>query len=207
MKAKSKLENRKFGRLTAIKIVGQSKWGHYIWFCECDCGNSVEVISRSLNSGETKSCGCLRKETARHSIKKLHLVQKGKGNPFYGKHHTPETKDKIRNSNYHTNEFGENNPAWNPNLTDEERRTKRNYTEYRKWRTLVYEKDNYTCQVCHRKGGTLNAHHLESYASNPDFRTTIENGVTLCEDCHRDFHHQYGKGDNTKEQFLEYVKL
>jgi hypothetical protein len=33
-----------------------------IWICYCDCGNSSEVAAYKLKKGNTKSCGCLRKE-------------------------------------------------------------------------------------------------------------------------------------------------
>jgi len=51
----------KFGRLTAIKRVG-TKRGSALWLCECECGNTVEVNTGLLNSGNTKSCGCIHSE-------------------------------------------------------------------------------------------------------------------------------------------------
>ena len=33
-----------------------------MWLCLCDCGNQCRVIGESLRSGNTRSCGCLRKE-------------------------------------------------------------------------------------------------------------------------------------------------
>ncbi len=50
------------GRLTVLSIVGKSSNGSNMWSCLCDCGNTVEVISSSLNSGLTQSCGCLYNE-------------------------------------------------------------------------------------------------------------------------------------------------
>ena len=35
-------------------------------------------------------------------------------------------------------------------------------------------------------------------------RIDITNGVCLCEVCHKEFHKLYGKGDNTKEQYIEF---
>ena len=35
---------------------------HVIWKCRCKCGNICYVLSASLLSGNTKSCGCLQKE-------------------------------------------------------------------------------------------------------------------------------------------------
>lgn len=36
--------------------------------------------------------------------------------------------------------------------------------EYIKWRNKVYERDNYTCQKCGKRGGNLNAHHIKHFA-------------------------------------------
>jgi len=56
------LSNKKFNRLTPIKICGKTKDNKYIWSCKCDCGNFVSVIGKNIKNGNTKSCGCLRKE-------------------------------------------------------------------------------------------------------------------------------------------------
>lgn len=50
------------GRLTVVEIVGKSSNGSFIWLCSCECGNTKEVISSSLNSGLVQSCGCLYDE-------------------------------------------------------------------------------------------------------------------------------------------------
>jgi len=96
---------------------------------------------------------------------------------------------------------GPKNHMWDSSRTDEERKRERKYPEYKEWRTAVFERDNYICQKCGEKGKRLNAHHIESYDINKDLRTALENGVTLCVDCHDDFHHIYGNGNNTREQF------
>lgn len=99
---------------------------------------------------------------------------------------------------------GENHPKWNPNITDEERKIKRNYHEYSEWRSEVYKRDGYACICCKTKG-CIEAHHLNGYNWDREHRTDINNGVTLCEDCHNEFHNIYGRGDNTLEQFQEFI--
>ena len=54
----------KFGRLTAIEIIGKTKSHCSIWKCVCDCGNFVNVSNANLKKGNTQSCGCLQKERA-----------------------------------------------------------------------------------------------------------------------------------------------
>lgn len=103
------------------------------------------------------------------------------------------------------NNSGENNPNWNPNLTQEDREDKRNYPEYNKWRTEVYERDNYTCQVTGKKGCYLEAHHLYSYDKYYCLRTVVDNGITISKEIHKLFHSIYGRGNNTKEQWEEFI--
>lgn len=101
--------------------------------------------------------------------------------------------------------FKEENPRWNPDLTDEDRLDTRNYNEYYKWRRLVFERDNYICQVCKDdQGGNLTAHHLNGYHWDKTGRTDVNNGVTLCEPCHKKFHRIYGYGDNDFFQFAQF---
>ena len=57
-----RLENQKFGRLTAIKEVGRTKSGGSTWLCKCDCGGEKVVSSDSLRHGKTQSCGCIKRE-------------------------------------------------------------------------------------------------------------------------------------------------
>lgn len=103
---------------------------------------------------------------------------------------------------------GENNPLWNPDITDEERNATRRVSGYSTWRTDVYRRDDFTCQVCGcRKGGNLVAHHLDGWNIFPNKRLSVDNGITLCRECHKDFHKNYGYGNNTAEQFYEYVGI
>lgn len=55
-----------FGRLTTVKYLGCRNQKTPIWECKCVCGNTTEVMSHHL-LGETKSCGCLRKELRQES--------------------------------------------------------------------------------------------------------------------------------------------
>jgi hypothetical protein len=61
------LIGEKFGRLLVIKKAF-SKHGRSRWICQCDCGKTYNVLGHNLRKGKTKSCGCLRKESARNLI-------------------------------------------------------------------------------------------------------------------------------------------
>lgn len=58
-----KLKGQKFGRLTVIdKLHNYHKNNRIYWLCVCECGNLINVNSSQLVSGQTQSCGCLRKD-------------------------------------------------------------------------------------------------------------------------------------------------
>ena len=101
---------------------------------------------------------------------------------------------------------GENHPNWDPNITEEERILNRNYFEYKEWVKSVYKRDDWTCQVTGKRGcDDLQAHHLDGYNWCKDKRVDINNGITITENIHREFHSIYGYGDNTTDQFIDFI--
>lgn len=66
--------------------------------------------------------------------------------------------------------------------------------EYRLWRISVFERDKYTCQSCGKSGCKLNAHHIKPWSLFPSERYNPENGITLCEECHRAEHKRRNNG-------------
>jgi HNH endonuclease len=63
---------------------------------------------------------------------------------------------------------------------------------YLAWRRSVLERDDYRCQACGRhcrkyeRG--LAAHHIKSWADHPESRFDVNNGMTLCRECHLKLH-------------------
>lgn len=100
----------------------------------------------------------------------------------------------------------ENHYRYNPLLTQEEREKRDMFNgEIKKWREKVYKRDNYTCQSCNKKGYKINSHHIYSWDKYKEKRFDVDNGITLCEDCHKDFHKEFGYGNNDIEQFKKYM--
>ena len=119
---------------------------------------------------------------------KSSMAKMGSNNPMYGV-------------------TGDKHPQWNPELNDSERISKRNYPEYITWRTSVFERDGYACQVCLDKvGGNLTAHHINGYHWDEGGRTDINNGITLCDSCHKEFHSIYGYKDVNLFQFSQFLE-
>ena len=57
------LTEKKFGRWTVIKReLPNTKDAAARWLCKCSCGKEKIILGNSLRRGDTKSCGCLRKE-------------------------------------------------------------------------------------------------------------------------------------------------
>lgn len=101
------------------------------------------------------------------------------------------------------NPKGEEHWNWQGGIT-EERNSVMSQNKYKDWRISVFERDDYTCQKCHSVGRSLHAHHVYNYADYPDLRLDVQNGITLCEECHREFHRINGLTTN-REQLEKYL--
>jgi uncharacterized protein YlzI (FlbEa/FlbD family) len=210
------LENKKYGRLTVISLSHFEQKSAY-WNCKCECGKSVVTRSATLNFGQIRSCGCLKSQ---HLVKNIvgqkfgkYLVVKRLKNSYWECEcecgrvvNVDGTSLRSGNSNgcNACNKNGKLNPNYNPEITDEERKSKRNFFELDVWRKNVFERDDYTCQIT-GINGQINAHHIESWIDNPDLRFEMSNGITLNENIHRLFHKMYGYGNNTRKQFEEFT--
>jgi hypothetical protein len=69
----SKYVGQTFGRLTAIKPAGITRYNAKLWLFQCSCGKTVEKVFAMVKGGYVKSCGCLIKE----QNEKLKLDMKG----------------------------------------------------------------------------------------------------------------------------------
>lgn len=79
----------------------------------------------------------------------------------------------------------------------------RKSSEYVAWRKEVFLRDDYTCQFCGKRGrGTIHADHIAPFALFPELRFSLDNGRTLCIDCHRKTP-TYGDLSNYKHVFTK----
>ena len=221
---KSDLKGQRFGKWTVVDECETRRYGQVYWMCVCECGAYKEVSGSSLRRGVSTRCGfCVRFADIRGErfgkLVAVEVIERRKGQTYWlCECDCGETSEvsltnlkngDIKSCGCSQHSFGVDHHNYNPNLTEEERlknRHRTNEAEFRVWSKLVKERDNYTCQTCgDNKGGNLNAHHLNGWNAFPEQRFDLDNGVTLCTDCHKEFHSQYGYGDNTREQFNEYA--
>lgn len=78
---------------------------------------------------------------------------------------------------------GENHWAWKGGVTSQNSLDRSSYKS-KAWRATVFERDNYTCQKCQKRGCYLQAHHIQPFALFPELRFELSNGITLCRKCH-----------------------
>ena len=83
---------------------------------------------------------------------------------------------------------GHKNPNWQGGL--QKQKQPRNVLEYRKWRLEIFKRDNFTCQLCDKNSYEIKiiAHHKKQVALYPELIYNINNGITLCVNCHKRIH-------------------
>lgn len=84
-------------------------------------------------------------------------------------------------------QLGEKSHLWKGGITAKNTII-RESAEYAEWRNSVFSRDNWICQDCGMRGATLHAHHVFEFAQFEEHRFDVWNGVTLCVDCHINYH-------------------
>ena len=78
---------------------------------------------------------------------------------------------------------GENSHWWRGGVTDKNESARKS-KEYKEWREAVFTRDSYTCQACKKTGVQLHADHIKPFAYFIESRFDVDNGRTLCVECH-----------------------
>lgn len=222
----SNITGQKFTRLLVMSLNAGSK--KRLWNCLCDCGKTITATTNSLLSGNTSSCGCLRRDLRTpnligEQLGKLTVIKKLEVNSKHltewlcqckcGKQTILTThiinKKLTKSCGCLINRKGSENPNYKHNISQEERNirneTRRGNNNIKKWRKEIFTRDNYTCQITNIKSsGNIVAHHIFNWATNPDKRYDLENGITLHVTIHKLYHKLYGNLNTTLDQFKEF---
>lgn len=113
---------------------------------------------------------------------------------------------KCQGKTYKTTRSGKNGYNYNPLLTEQDRIDRRYDIRHKEWSLNVKKKDNFICQKCGDSSGhNLVSHHILAYWKYPNSRYDIDNGITLCSNCHKEFHKLYGNKKFTDKDLYNFL--
>lgn len=197
MSKRLNLVGEKFGRLEVIADAGNNEYGEAMWLCRCDCGNVKIIYRGNLRNNHTKSCGCLQKELISKLNKDKKFSEETKQK--MSKPRTKEHKQKMSESHKGLN-IGPLNGNWKGGITSENKCIRDSF-EMKEWRQKVFKRDDYTCQICGKKGSIeLHPHHIYPFSMYEWLRFELWNGITLCKKCHG---LTFGKEIKTAKMFFD----
>lgn len=97
---------------------------------------------------------------------------------------------------------GDKNPMWKGGLKSEYMRIRASL-DFKLWRMAVFSRDEFKCRKCGVSGTRftrLNPHHIKNFSQYPELRFELDNGITLCQKCHQEFHKRFDTKNNCQEQ-------
>ncbi len=72
-----------------------------------------------------------------------------------------------------------------------------------RWVSMVKSRDNFTCQKCNSSKEVC-AHHILTWSRYLEQRFNVNNGITLCKNCHNEYHAKH-KNQETIDNFCEFM--
>ncbi len=162
---------------------------YYLHFCTCGCGDRIEIKPHHKYTGIPKylsahhrrgkpawnrgkplnhkpNCSCCICKAKRDGT--------GQNNPMFGRHHSEDTKEKMKISH-----LGERNFNWKGGISNFPYPFEFN----EELKESIRERDNHTCQLCDKtqedEGKKLSIHHIDYAKENLD----SNNLITLCRSC------------------------
>lgn len=138
------------------------------------CNKEFNIRPSRIKVGAGKFC----------SMSCYSIVHSKRQKEIKGWKHKKETIIKMKNKAiFNKNWSKENNPFWKGGVSPINRII-RSSKEYKLWRNAVLERDNYTCIWC-KSNQNLQADHIKRFSDFPELRFAIDNGRTLCLNCHK----------------------
>jgi hypothetical protein len=187
------------GNLYTKKTTCSKKEWNRTKYCSRECVAKSKIGKIPWNKGTTGICksnsGTFKKgQSSWNKGLKGYSVSWNKGKPK-----SEKTKRKISQSlmGRPTGRTGALSNFWKGGKSSEYTKLK-NSLKWKNWRRAIFERDDYTCQECgernykgNGKSVWIHPHHLKSRHEFPELQFDIDNGQTLCRDCHRKTHN-YG---------------
>ena len=185
--------------------LGQFSKGSGYW-----SGKKRTNFSNSCRKNMSKSHKGLKHST--ESKLKMSLIKKGKPTWSKGLNLSKEHKSKIGLANsisqigkkvsletrikMSDSRKGSKSQYWKGGISKKNRTERANIMstiEYKLWREAVFARDKWTCIWCYKKSGNgkiviLQADHIKEFSKYPELRFAIDNGRTLCINCHKKRH-------------------
>ena len=138
------------------------------------CSKECSTKLKKLHAGSPKGIPMTERRK-----KILSIVNSGEGNPFYGKTHKLEVREKIGLSLL--GKYGEQSRRWVSDRTRIKRDTERGGQLHRFWSLSVKRRDDWKCRILNSDcEGKVVAHHILGWIDFPELRYEINNGITLC---------------------------
>lgn len=159
----------------------------------------MSSIKGSKHSEEAKLKMSLAHKGKKLSEEHKERIKLTHARPFLGKQFSKQHRDNIAKKRIgmkftdshiqnmrkpHPSIRGEKNPAWKGDAVNKKRAIDRNSYEATLWKRKVFERDNYTCQICFQYSGFLHVDHIKKFADYPELRHDVDNGRVLCVPCH-----------------------
>lgn len=148
--------------------------------CICHyCNKIFEAFPCRIAKYCSRSCqfkGMKGKKPSEETMRKIRQVALAR----VGVRRSDEVRKKIARG-----KMGSLNPMWRGGASS--RRLKLcNSQNYKQWRTAVFERDDWTCRKCNKRGCKLNADHIIPFFKDESLVYDLDNGQTLCVECHRE---------------------
>lgn len=167
-----------------------------------DCGKPIYK-----HGGRCKECAAIARTTGRTMVK-FNCTYCGNVREIIKSDYNENSENHYCNKKCEGLHRRETMPRgkdhWNYKGTTPIYQAIRTLRQYKEWRTKVFERDNYVCRMCDKNSIELMVHHIRTIreiiqfygiensmdAENCNELWNVNNGITVCKDCHKKIHKQ-----------------